>query len=381
MKAAIIYDTFLDPEGEKRAVGGIETYLYHLAQLCSKKNIAPTIWQAATRDFRTTLDEITIVGVATPPGKKLRASFVQSAIRSLDLKRDLVIFGADRLATPIETERCVSIQHGISFDLPMCYHDSYRTRGRLNRAVGDRLFQVIRRQRALRDYLRCPNRVCVDYNFLNWYRTFLHAASSGRDWVIPNFTRLASQDAVAGRVKSQSPLRILFARRFYEYRGTRIMALAVKGIHQKHPDVQFTFAGGGPDEGWLNDFFQGDPRVQITRYHHDEVMNVHLAHDIAVVPSLGTEGTSLSVAEAMGCGCAVVATAVGGITNMILDGYNGLLCMPKADQLQERLEELIDNQQRRLRIAAKGYETAREAFSLERWEEAWSRVIDEVIGK
>ena len=63
---------------------------------------------------------------------------------------------------------------------------------------------------------------------------------------------------------------------------------------------------------------------------------------------------------------------------MILDGYNGLLCGPQADHLQERIEELINDKQRRLRIAAKGYETAREAFSLERWEEAWSRVIDEV---
>jgi glycosyltransferase involved in cell wall biosynthesis len=378
MKAAIIYNKFLDPEGNELAIGGIETYMHFLSKLCVKKGIEPVIYQVATRNFRKKLDDVTVVGVLIPGGKNMASKLTEAALQEIDLKSDLVIFGADRLAMPIGTDRCVSIQHGISFDLPMYHHNEYRST-RLRRLIGERLYQLLRRRRALQDYLRCPNRVCVDFNFLNWYRTFLHADSTGKDWVIPNFTSLAPQETVAGRAEKQHPLRVLFARRFLSYRGTRIMAEAAKGILGKHPDVQFTFAGGGPDEDWLKDFFRNESRVQITKYHHTEVINIHLQHDIAVVPSLGSEGTSLSVAEAMGCGCAVVASAIGGITNMILDGYNGLLCMPTADQIQQRLEELICDDELRLRIGARAYETAKDAFSLERWEQHWSRVIDEIV--
>jgi len=380
VKVALVYTRFLNSEGSDRAIGGIETYLYHLARLCAKQGLEPVIWQYAARAFQVQVGPIAVVGVPVPkarPRKRI-AMLVRAATQAMDLEEDVLIFGADRFAMPTGGERCISIQHGIEWDLPAQYA---HTNSRVRRVVGDRLYQMLRRRGAIRAYERCPNRVCVDYNFLNWYRTFSHSGLSGRDWVIPNFAPLASQAAVAARASSQSPLRILFARRFQQYRGTRIMAEAARRILHKHPDVHFTFAGEGPDERWLTDFFRDEDRVRFTRFLPDEVLGIHLEHDIAVVPSLASEGTSLSVAEAMGCGCAVVATAVGGITNMIIDGYNGLLCLPTAEQLQERLEMLIGDETTRLRLGAKAYETAKEAFSLERWEQSWSRVISEVAGK
>ena len=107
-------------------------------------------------------------------------------------------------------------------------------------------------------------------------------------------------------------------------------------------------------------------------------MHVHLAHDIVVVPSLGSEGTSLSVAEGMGAGCAVVATNVGGITNMIIDGYNGLLVMPTAAALTTALERVIADPELRQALGSKAYETAVRSFSLEVWEAKWRQVLEEV---
>lgn len=158
------------------------------------------------------------------------------------------------------------------------------------------------------------------------------------------------------------------------------MAEAARCLLERHKDVQFTFAGEGPDGEWLRTFFQDEPSVRFTTYTPDEVLDIHLQHDIAVVPSLASEGTSLSVAEAMGSGCAVVATAVGGITNMIIDGYNGLLCSPTARELTSRIDELLKDRTKRLRLGARAHETAEGAFSLSQWEQRWIKVIDEVIG-
>lgn len=156
------------------------------------------------------------------------------------------------------------------------------------------------------------------------------------------------------------------------------MAQAAKSLLKKYPHISFTFAGEGPDESWLKSQFAKGSRVSFTKYLPDEITDIHLKHHIAVVPSLASEGTSLSVAEAMACGCAVVATAIGGITNMIIDGYNGRLCMPTVEDLEKSIEEVISDRDLRKRISENAYETARNAFSKEKWEASWSRVIETI---
>lgn len=380
MKIAIVYTRFMNPDGKGRSIGGIETYLFNLGQVCAKYHHEPIIYQASTCDFRVQVGPINVVGVPVTKltARKMKNQLVQAAIAGIDLRNDLLIFGSDRYAMKIGSNRCISIQHGIEWDLPAKYGHSNSI---LRRMLGDRLFQVLRRRRAIHAYLQCPNRVCVDYNFLNWFKTYLNNELSGRNWVILNATNIASYDAVAARTKSHKPLRILFARRFHRYRGTRIMAEAAKELLKKYGDVQFTFAGEGPDNTWLKELFRDENRIRFIKYQADQSLDVHLQHDIAVVPSLASEGSSLSVAEAMGSGCAVVATAVGGITNMIIHGYNGLFCLPTACDLQKQLEILINDDKRRFYIGSRAYETAKEALSFDKWEKSWSQVINEVAGK
>ena len=124
----------------------------------------------------------------------------------------------------------------------------------------------------------------------------------------------------ARRTASASSLR-----RLEIYRGTRLMGEVASRLLREFPQVQFTFAGDGPDRAWLVDRFSGEPRVHLCTVPYEQRMALTLEHDIAVVPTLGSEGTSLSLAEAMISGCTVVATDVGGMTNMIFDGYNGRL--------------------------------------------------------
>jgi len=118
--------------------------------------------------------------------------------------------------------------------------------------------------------------------------------------------------------------------------------------------------------------------VQFTHYLAAESVEFHLHHDIAVIPSLGSEGTSLSAAEAMGAGCAVVATPVGGITNMILDGFNGLLIQPKALDFAAAILRLADDKALRREIAGHAYCTASRCFDVRVWNERWKQVFEHV---
>ena len=100
--------------------------------------------------------------------------------------------------------------------------------------------------------------------------------------------------------------------------------------------------------------------------------------DIAVVPTVGSEGTSLSLLEAMASGCAVVCTNVGGMTNIVLDGYNGLMIYPEEEELYNALTCLIEDSSLRAKLQANAYNCVKDAFSLHRWKDAWKKVIDNV---
>jgi glycosyltransferase involved in cell wall biosynthesis len=220
----------------------------------------------------------------------------------------------------------------------------------------------------IKSFENCYNRVCVDYNFLNWYRAIKSTEPKGKIWVIPNFTSsIASLEQMINR---EQP--------FESYRGVYIIAEVAKEILRRYDQARFTFAGEGPEEGWLRNQFADESRVEFIKYLPSKALDIHLVHDIAVIPSIASEGTPFSVAEAMGAGCAVVATAIGGIANMIINGYNGVLVMPEAQALLTGITSVLDNPALRMELGRRAHETAKRAFSLDTWKEKWREVLEEV---
>ena len=60
---------------------------------------------------------------------------------------------------------------------------------------------------------------------------------------------------------------------------------------------------------------------------HDKMRGLYNSADIVVIPSLA-EARSLSALEAMACEKAIVATRVGGMPEIVTDGFNGILVNP-----------------------------------------------------
>ena len=95
--------------------------------------------------------------------------------------------------------------------------------------------------------------------------------------------------------------------------------------------------------------------------------------DIFVLPSL-SEALSNSLMEAMGCGCAPVATRVGGNPELVDGERTGLLFKPGDDMgLAECLRRLVLDDNLRRSIARAASERMRHEFSLE---EAASRLAE-----
>jgi glycosyltransferase involved in cell wall biosynthesis len=131
-------------------------------------------------------------------------------------------------------------------------------------------------------------------------------------------------------------------------------------------------AGDGPDRLALENEVRRlglEHVVQLlgTRSDVDEL----LADSDALVLSSDSEGFPMSVIEAMASGVAVVASAVGGIPEAVVDGETGLL-VPRRDiaALAGALGSLADDRRRVAALGDAGRRRAEERFDIATFQRA-----------
>jgi len=121
-------------------------------------------------------------------------------------------------------------------------------------------------------------------------------------------------------------------------------------------------------------------RVRLTG-RLEEVAVVVASLDVFVSAS-HSESFGIAMVEAMACGVPVVATATMGAREIVEDGATGLIVpVGDAGALSAAVVSLLEDEVRRLALGARGRETARERFSLERMIEATERVYAEATGR
>ncbi|MFQ5688784.1 MAG: glycosyltransferase family 4 protein [Gemmatimonadota bacterium] len=101
-------------------------------------------------------------------------------------------------------------------------------------------------------------------------------------------------------------------------------------------------------------------------YRNDAARLVEGA-DLCVVPSTWEEAFGLAALEPMERGVPVVASNVGGLPEVVVDGETGLLVPPGDEaELARAMRELLTGEERRRRLARAARRRAEELFSLDR---------------
>jgi glycosyltransferase involved in cell wall biosynthesis len=109
-----------------------------------------------------------------------------------------------------------------------------------------------------------------------------------------------------------------------------------------------------------------------------DAARLYAGFDVSVMASLH-EGFPNAVMEAMAAGVAVVATAVGGIPELIEDGHTGYLVAPAdSDALAERIMFALGDEAGRSAIAARGCEFVMKRFSMAKMVKAVEKLYDEL---
>ncbi len=141
---------------------------------------------------------------------------------------------------------------------------------------------------------------------------------------------------------------------------------AVRKTIDAHPGkaMKFLVVGDGEMRGYLEEESRKlglEKYVIFTGWIKDVAM-VYADLDVVVLTSLN-EGTPVSLIEAMASSRPVVATAVGGVVDIVKHGENGYLVgSNNANEFSERVSSLLGDKEKRKSMGAAGREFARTNF-------------------
>jgi glycosyltransferase involved in cell wall biosynthesis len=356
---ALITHAFLNPKDPRRLnIGGVETWMMEFVRLLVDLGFVPVIYQTAENDFTTTLEGAEIIGLGTLDRRRMN----QLSHQDLD-RRNIrwIIYTSSFVGEKYFRRDNLFIQHGIHWD--------YGTSGRnpLRRLKWEYIRWMLSRQ----DLSLCRKSrltIAVDTNFLNYARIMLgHSFDPGRICYIPNFAVPQSPSNWQSKWRHPEDINIVFSRRFESRRGVTLFAEALEEVLSTSPRIRVTFAGSGSYERYLLEKFRDSSRVKIEEVPHDKIYDLLNRSHIAVIPSTYSEGTSFACLEGMASGCAVVATDVGGLCNIVLPDFSGLLVRPIASEIAFALTSIVSNLPWAESLARRGYDTICHSFSLSLW--------------
>jgi glycosyltransferase involved in cell wall biosynthesis len=145
---------------------------------------------------------------------------------------------------------------------------------------------------------------------------------------------------------------LVFAGRLGPQKALDVLLRALTGV----PDVALVVAGDGPERAALERTsveLELDGRVSfLGAVPRERVLRLFRAADASVLPS-GWENFPHTVVEALAMGCPVIATAVGGVPEVVHDGENGLLVAPRDPAaLAAAIERFFADAELRARLGA-----------------------------
>jgi spore coat protein SA len=212
------------------------------------------------------------------------------------------------------------------------------------------------------------------------------------------FTTLWDQAAEVLEVRRQYGIgaepTVLFAGKLRASKGVHILLRAMGRVWEAAPQAALVLVGGTeyglgrtmretPFWGQLRrDLDRAKGRVVLTGFiPPDQMPRAYLLGDVFVGPSQIEEGLGLVFLEAAAAGLPIIATRMGGIPEVVREGFNGQLLRQKDDdaELAEKIISLLGDAPLRQRLGQQGRDWVAENFSWDRIAGTLEEFYDEVV--
>lgn len=183
--------------------------------------------------------------------------------------------------------------------------------------------------------------------------------------VVPNGI---DPDIFPPRSYSARPRRIALVACLRPEKRIDVLIAAAPRILARYPDAEFLIVGDGSSRDALVALARSTGAGARIRFlgHRDDVPSVLAEADAFVLPSQ-SEAFPNSIIEAMASGLPVVATAVGGIPELVADGTTGRLVPPgDADALADAIVHVLENPGRAAEYGRAGRRRVEQSYSYTR---------------
>lgn len=360
--------TFFDYDGSNYYSGGAERYLVDLHEVCKNLGYNMDIYQNANFPYMRKFRNINVIGMKAkdmPLNYSLEYITEQSKNYSCMTKyfSKLHIYSAFYECFPYCSSPSIGISHGIAWDNRGCV----KTNG---------IDFWNRNYRMIESAFMCDKMVSVDTNTANWFQTIDFNLGNQKIKVIPNYVD-TNEFKPQNDLKKKDKIVITYPRRLYEPRGMYLLLNIVDKLFKEYKNIEIHFVGKGFDEdvNKIKEKMKKYPNRLFCYSSTPEKMNeIYKKTDISLIPTIYSEGTSLSCLEAMATENIVISTRIGGLCDLIIDNYNGYLIEPTEEDLYNKLKYVLDNYDKQEIIKKRARESA-ETFNKNNWAQKWKNVI------
>lgn len=359
-RVAYMTNMLLDWSDGRPRFGGGERYAVCLADLLTKQGFEVHFYQVAFSIFHGEYYGYPVQTLLPGDGYSEFNLGATEEFYKISLNYDYVIYNLPEYGAATMRSDALLMCHGIWFD-----HDNYRDNPSIHFRTNEWFYRLHRAFDSPRHI------VSVDTNSINVIRS-LWPEIAPKMTFIPNFadTKLFSPP----EKRDNEKLVIIFPRRAQVNRGSRLLGDILKQVKEQNVEIYWIGEGDPVDNEIIHKLVAEDKRLHFVTADFAEMAEWYRKADISVVPTIACEGTSLSCIESMACGCATIATNVGGLPDVIFDEINGLVVNPTADDLAEAINRLIEDEALRKRLQKAGEQQAHN-LSISNWERKWMKVL------
>lgn len=188
---------------------------------------------------------------------------------------------------------------------------------------------------------------------------------------IPNAVDLSDMPQSEKRL-SNNP-QVIYVGRLSREKGLEYLIKAIRILYEKRIYVDLVIVGDGPERDRIKYLADGLDNVHLLgALNHDETLKYIRGAEMLVIPSI-VEGISTSILEAMALRTPVIATNVGGTTEIIQHMKNGILIQPrKPEQIADAITTILTDEQTRRHIIEEAYKTILHEYN-------WDTVINSYL--
>ncbi len=220
---------------------------------------------------------------------------------------------------------------------------------------------------------RAKRVICISY----FARSQVMLFSSPEDWHKLRIVHCGIDPARydVAPIGDRKGTRFIFVGRLDPVKGLRVLLEAFEKARVNVPDITLSIIGDGEDRGWVEATGQRIGGIDVLGYRsQSEVAKTLAASDVLVLPSFA-EGVPVALMEAMASRRPVIATRVGGVSELVDHGVSGELVAPgDVDELANAMVRLAQSPNGLREIGEAGRSKVLNEFDIHA-EAAWLKAL------